>query len=164
MVSKDELQNALKEKFGINKNISQPLNKEECEKLIDLLYREPSAAKLISSYADKNSSLGRNNAAIGGARSRVERKFEDLQETHLELKEYTEFIEQANKTLETKKQNLENKQKELETKVQGLSSNNQSLNSKIQSLTSQNNELAEANIKLNSELREANINLKSCRK
>ena len=56
MTSKDELQTALKEKFGVNKNISQPLSKEECERLLNLLYSEASAAKLVSSYADKNSS------------------------------------------------------------------------------------------------------------
>ncbi len=148
MGSKDELQNALKEKFGINKNISQTLSKEECEKLIDLLTRETSAAKLINSYADKNSRLGRNNASFGRARSQAEGKLEDLQERHLQLKEYTEFIEQSNKTLESKKQNLEDKQRKIEAEVQGLSSKNQSLNSQHQILTNQNNELSEANIKL----------------
>lgn len=157
MLSKDELQNALKEKFGINKNISQPLNKEECEKLLHLLTREPSAAKLISSYADKNSNLGHNNATFGRARSRAEDKLADLQERHLQLKEYTASIEQANKTLESKKKDLEDKQKQLEFKVQNLSSKNQSLNSQLQSLISQNNELEKTNIKLNNELIEANI-------
>jgi hypothetical protein len=72
MATKAELQNALKERFGINKNISQPLTKEDCQRLLDLLAREPSAAKLVGSYAEKNSQLGRNNATYGGARERVE--------------------------------------------------------------------------------------------
>ncbi len=79
MAAKDELQNALKENFRINKNISQPLNKEECERLLALLYREPSAAKLVESYADKNSSLRGNNANLGRRREQAKRQFEDLQ-------------------------------------------------------------------------------------
>ena len=90
MASKNELQNVLKEQFGINKNISQPLNQEECEKLLNLLSREPSAVKLINSFADKNSNLANNNANFGRARSRAEAKFEDLQERHLDLKKYTD--------------------------------------------------------------------------
>lgn len=167
MASKDELQNVLKEKFNINKNISQSLSKDECEKLVDLLTREPSAAKLISSYADKNSNLGRNNATFGRARSRAEGKLEDLQERHLQLKEYTEFIEQANKTLESKKQDLESQQNKLQADVQNLSSKNQSLNSQSQILITQNNQLAEANLKLqqkNEDLKkieQANLNLEN---
>jgi chromosome segregation ATPase len=159
MVSKNELQNALKEKFGINKNISQSLSQQECEELLNLLAIKPSAAKLISSYADKNSSLGRNNATFGMARSRAEGKLEDLQARHLQLKEYTESIEQDNKALESKKENLEEQQKQLQSNVQTLSSKNKFLNSNFQNLTTQNNQLAEANTKLNNELAEASRKL-----
>ncbi len=148
MVTKDELQNALKEKFSINKNISQPLSKEECERLLDLLYNEPSATKLVSSYADKNSSLGRNNATYGRARSQAEHKFEVLQAEHLKLEKSIEFIEQAKTILENKKRLLEEEQKKLEAEVQGLSSKNKSLASKVQTLTTQNDELTVANTQL----------------
>lgn len=151
MASKDELQNALKEKFGINKNISKPLSKEECERLLDLLYSEPSAAKLVSSYADKNSSLGRNNATYARARSQTEHKFEVLQAEHLQLEKSIESIEQAKTALESKKRLLEEEQKKLEAEVQGLYSKNQSLASKVQNLNTQNDDLTVANTQLKKE-------------
>lgn len=151
MASKNELQNALKEKFSINKNISHPLSKEECARLIDLLYSEPSAVKLVSSYADKNFSLGRNNATIGGARSRAEHKFEVLQAEYLHLEKSIEFIEQAKTTLKSEKRILEEEQRKLEAEVQSLSSKNQFLISKIQSLNTQNQELTTANTQLKKE-------------
>ncbi len=151
MASKDELQNALKEKFSINKNISQPLSKEECERLLALLYSEPSAAKLVESYADKNFSLGRNNANYARARNQVERKFEALQAEYLQLEKSIESIEEAKTALERRKELLEEEQKKLEAEVQSLSSKNQSLASKIQTLATQNDELTVANTQLKKE-------------
>lgn len=151
MASKDELQTILKEKFGINKNISQPLMKEECERLISILQSEPSAARLVESYAEKNSSLGRNNANIGGARSRAERKAEALQAEYLQLEKSIASKEEANIALEKRKRLLEEEQRKLEAEVQSLSSGNEALSSKVQSLTTQNDELAVANTQLKKE-------------
>lgn len=151
MAAKDELQNALKEKFGINKNISQPLSKQECERLLALLYSEPSTTKLVSSYADKNSSLKHNNATLGRARSHTEHKFEVLQAEHLQLEKSVASIEQAKTALESKKRLLEEEQRKLEVEVQGLSSKNQSLASKVHTLTTQNDELTVANTQLKKE-------------
>lgn len=103
MASKDELQNILKAKFGINKNVSQSLSKEECEELLNLLFREPSAAKLVSSYADKNSSLGRNNATYARAKNQAERKFEALQVEYRQLEDSIQNIEVAKVALESRK-------------------------------------------------------------
>jgi chromosome segregation ATPase len=157
MASKDELQNALKEKFGINKNISQSLTLEDCDRLLSLLLREPSAAKLVSSYADKNSSLGRNNAHYAKARNQTERKLEALQAEYLQLETSITAIEEAKTTLETRKRLLEEEQKTLEAEVHGLASKNQYLSSKVQTLTTQNDELAVAN----SQLKQENKNLKN---
>lgn len=151
MASKDELQNALKEKFGINKNISQPLAKEECERLLDLLICEPSAARLVESYADKNSSLARNNFSIGGARSRAERKFTALQAEYLQLEASIVSIEEAKAGLEDRKRLLEEEQRKLEAELQSLSSKNQFLTSKVQTLTTQNDELILSNTQLKKE-------------
>lgn len=151
MTTKNKLQNALKEKFSINKNISQPLSKEECERLITLLYSESSATKLVKSYAEKNSVLGRNNANFGSARSRIEQKFEVLQAEYFQLEKNIEVIEQTTTDLESKKKLLEEEQRKLEIEVQNLSTNNQTLISKIQNLNTQNNELSVANTQLKKE-------------
>lgn len=151
MASKNELQNALKENFGVNKNISQPLNKEECERLLNLLDSEPSATKLIESYADKNSHLGRNNANYAKERSQTERKFEALQAEYFQLEKSIESIEEAKTTLERRKGLLEEEQRKLEAEVQSLSSKNQSLASKVQTLTTQNDDLSVANTQLKKE-------------
>jgi len=151
MASKNELQNALKENFGINKNISQPLNKGECERLLNLLDSEPSAAKLVESYADKNSNLWRNNANYGKARSQTELKFAALQAEYLQLEKSTESIEEAKITLERRKGLLEEERRKLEAEVQSLSSKNQSLASKVQTLTTQKDDLSVANTQLKKE-------------
>ncbi|NJR62876.1 MAG: hypothetical protein HC769_31265 [Cyanobacteria bacterium CRU_2_1] len=151
MATKDELQNTLKERFGINKNISQPLSKEECEEILNLLYREPSTAKLIGSYADKNNSLGRDNATYGRARSRAERRFEVLKAEYLQLEESIKSIEATKADLESKKSFLVEEQRNLEAEIQSLSSRNQTLTSKVQTLTTQNDELTEANTQLKKE-------------
>jgi TusA-related sulfurtransferase len=54
MASKGQLQTILMEKYGINKNISAALNKEECEQIIEILDNEPITVKLIESFAEKN--------------------------------------------------------------------------------------------------------------
>lgn len=151
MASKDELQTVLKEKFGINKNISQPLTKDECERLLNLLEGEPSAAKLVESYADKNSSLWRNNASYGRARSQAERKLAALQAEHSELEHLIDSIEQAKATLEIQRKRLEEEQRTLEADIQQLSSKNQFLISQVQTLTTQNDELTIANTQLKKE-------------
>lgn len=148
MASKNELQNVLKENFGINKNISQSLNQEECERLLALLANEPSAAKLIESYAEKNFSLGRNNANYARARSQTEGKLEALKAEYFQLEKSIQSIEEAKTTLESKKRILEEEQSKLEAEVQRLSSSNQSLASTVQTLTTQNDELTVANSQL----------------
>jgi chromosome segregation ATPase len=151
MASKDELQNTLKAEFGINKNISQPLSKEECEALLNLLSQEPSVAKIVGSYVDKNNSLWRNNITYGRSRSQSERKFEALKVEYLQLEESIQSIETAKVTLEGKKSFLEGEQRKLEAEIQGLSSRNQALASKVQTLTTRNDELTEVNTQLKKE-------------
>lgn len=165
MTTKNELQNALKEKFSINKNISQPLSKEECERLITLLCSEPSATKLVMSYAEKNSSLGLNNTKFGNERSRIEQKFEVLQAEYFQLEKNIGNLEETTTALESKKKLLKEEQIKLEVEVQklslnnqtltseikNLSLNNQALTSEIKNLNTQNNELSEANTQLKKE-------------
>jgi len=148
MAPKDKLQNALKEDFSINKNISQVLSYKECERLLELLYSEPSAAKLVSSYAEKNFSLGHNNAVHGRARSQTEKKFAALKSEYLQLENFIASIEQDKTDLESKKKFLEEEQKKLEAEIQDLSSKNQLLASQIQNLSTENNALTAVNTQL----------------
>jgi len=157
MASKAELQAALKEKFGINKNVSQPLSQEECEKLLDLLHQEPSMVRLVVSYSNKNFTLGRNNANYSRAHKQAERKLETLQADYLQLEQSIASMEAAKKDLKIRKGSLEAGQKKLEIEVQMLSSKNQSLDSTMQTLTTQNDELNIAN----SQLKKENKNLKN---
>lgn len=145
MASKDELQTALKQKYGINKNISQPLAKEECERLLFLLNSEPSAVRLIESFAEKNSSLGSKNAYYSRMRNQAENKLTSLQAEYRELEESIKNLEAANTVLEARKKQLEQNRDKLEAEIQSLSSENKTLDSKVQSLTSEKNELAEVN-------------------
>jgi chromosome segregation ATPase len=151
---KDELQNALKEKFGINKNISQSLSQEECDRLMSLISEEPSAAKLVEAYADKNSSLGRDNKHYGRARYQAERKHANLQTEYRHLQQSIADIEASKTSLESRKRQLEDEQKKLEAEIEDLSSSNQALSSQMQTLVTQNDELTAANTVLKKENRD----------
>jgi chromosome segregation ATPase len=141
MASKDQFQSVLKAKYGINKNISQALSKEECERLLDLLSLEPSAAKLVESFAVKNSSLGSNNAYYGRLKSKAEAELKSLQAEYQELETSISLIEADKLKLLDRKQQLEQEYAKLSTEVQQLST-------KVETLSSQNVELIGANEQL----------------
>lgn len=151
MVSKDDLQTALKEKYGINKNISQALDKTECERLLDLLAAEPIAVKLAKSFTEKNASLGRNNAYYGGLRSQAEKKLEKLKVEYQELEESIAQIETSTVALESRKRQLELEQQQLELEIENLSVRNNSLETKVQKLAVEKEELVEVNDELKKE-------------
>ena len=65
MPSKKELQTILREQYGNNKNISQALATEDCEQLLLMLQSQPSAVKLVNSFAEKNADLGKRNQHFG---------------------------------------------------------------------------------------------------
>lgn len=157
MASKNELQQILKEKYGINKNISDSLSQEECFALLSVLNSEPSAAKLIESYTEKNSSLAKNNAYYGRLRSQAEKKLETAKNEYQQLEKSVKSIEEDKIDLEKRKKQLEQERVALEAQVQSLSSTNNALASKVQVLTTQNDELIEAN----TELKKDNKDLKN---
>lgn len=148
MASKDELQNILKDKYGINKNVSQALNKDECERLLIILGSESSAARLIESFVEKNSSLSTNNALFGRMRNKAEKRLETLQAEYSALEEAIKDIEASKLTLETKKKQLEIDRAKLETEVTNLSSEITTLGSKVKKLNTENTELIGANEQL----------------
>lgn len=148
MASKDELQNALKENYGINKNISQSLTKEECQRLLDLLALEPGLAKLVESFAEKNSSLWHNNAHYGRMRSKAEKQLEAAKAKYLELEESIQTLATSTAGLEVRKQQLEQEREQLKSDIQNLSHENRSLAVEVNNLTSKNSDLTQANEQL----------------
>jgi chromosome segregation ATPase len=148
MASKDDLQAVLKSKYGINKNISQPLEREDCERLLELLDREAGAVKLVESFAQKNSALSGNNRSQGSRRELAERKFRSLETEYRELESAIQQLESSKLTLENRKQQLEQEKERLESEIQDLSSKNLSLTTKVDDLAATNDELLEANDQL----------------
>lgn len=154
MPSKRELQTILKEKYGINKNITQSLSQEDCENLLFLLSDQPSAQKLIESFIAKNVELAQNNQDYGRRRSQAEKKFERLQAEHRQLQKSIAELEKANGALGNRKQTLSQEHQDLEAEINKLTAANQSLSQKVQTLTTQNDELFEANDQLKKDNKE----------
>jgi regulator of replication initiation timing len=80
MAVKAELQNILKERYGINKNISQPLSSLECQQLITLLSSETGVAKVVESFIDKNKELTTKNQQLGKRVVKAEKEVDFEQE------------------------------------------------------------------------------------
>jgi chromosome segregation ATPase len=148
MASKDELQAVLKTKYGINKNISQPLHLEECERLLELLDREAGTVKLVESFVQKNSTLSDSSRNFGRMREQSKRKLEALEVEYRGLENSIQQLELSKGKLESKKQQLEQEKERLEFEVQNLSAANLSLTTKVDSLVTHNDELLEANDQL----------------
>lgn len=131
MGSKKELQSLLKDQYGINKNISNAFNLQQCEQLIELLEQEQTVRLLTESFASKNGELRNNNRRYGQERSRAENKLNSLQANYQELEKSIQSLELSNQTLEARKQDLEIEKQELESErtkleaeIQSLSVNN----------------------------------------
>lgn len=148
MASKNELQNTLKEKYGINKNISQPLSREECERLLYIFSNEPGAVKLAKAFVQKNESLGENNRLFGQKRSQAERRLTALQVEHRELQDSIKILELSKPALEDRKKQLEQERAQLEAAINSLSIQNNSLELKVNKLVSEKGELLEVNDQL----------------
>jgi chromosome segregation ATPase len=148
MPTKSDLQDTLKAKYGINKNITQSLSAVECEELLTLLQRQPSALKLAESFIAKNDELSRNNRNFGQQRSQAQKKLKSLQEDHEKLEKAIQEIEESNISLIEHKERLAQEQQALKTQVQQLEDNKKTLSGKVQNLTAQNDELVDANEQL----------------
>lgn len=157
MASKGQLQTILMEKYGINKNISAALNKEECEQIIDILDSEPITVKLIESFAEKNAGLRKNNASLGSRRYHAETKLSSLQSEYLELQESIKNIELLKSESALRKQELEQETRKLEEDIKRITKENKNLKTKVNTLSSNNQELTEAN----SQLQKDNRHLKN---
>ena len=154
MPSKKELQTVLKEKYGINKNISQSLATADCEQRLVTLQREPSTVKLVESFAEKNTDLGRNNQHYGLLRKNAEKKFEKLQSEYQQLESQIAAMEQAKAGLMDRKQTITKETQALEADIKRLSAEKQHLAVKVQTLTVHNDELTTANTQLKKDNKE----------
>lgn len=148
MPSKKELQTILKEKYGINKNISQSLATADCEQLLAALKREPSTVKLVESFAEKNTDLGQRNQYFGRLRNNAEKKFEKLQSEYQQFESQITAMEKAKADLIARKEALTKENQVLNADVKRLDAEKKHLAVKTQTLTTHNDELVEANTQL----------------
>ena len=154
MPSKKELQAILQDRYGINKNISQSLGTEDCEQLLATLQTQPSAVKLVDSYAAKNSELGKNNRYYGQLRSNAEKKLNKLQSEYQQLESQIEAMEKAKADLSDRKTVIAKETAALEAEIKQLTIEKLSLTSRVKMLTTQNDELVDANTQLKKDNKE----------
>ena len=148
MPSKKELQALLKEKYDINLNVSQALSAEECELLLTSLQGQPHMRKLVESFAEKNTDLGRRNRHFGSLRSSAEKRLEKLQTDYQQLEDQIAQMEQAKVGLVNRKQVITAETQALEADIQRLNAEKQYLDKQVKVLSSQNSELTDANQQL----------------
>ncbi|MFP5273444.1 hypothetical protein [Coleofasciculus sp.] len=141
MPTKSTLQDTLKAKYGINKNITQSLSAVECEELLTLLQGQPSAMKLVESFIAKNEELSQNNRNFGQQRSQAQKKLKSLQVEHEKLEKDIATLEKSNTSLVTHRDQLSQEQEKLEAQIKQLSDQKKILSGKVQSLTTHNDEL-----------------------
>ena len=75
----------LKQVYGINKNISSSLSKEQKEELLLLLENNETILNLTRSFVTKNNELAKNNRQYGKQRETAKRNLVDEQERNNDL-------------------------------------------------------------------------------
>lgn len=145
MATKQDLQIKLKDQYGINKNISQPLSPEECEQLLFHLEEQSSVLKLVNSFTDKNQFLGNNNRHFGQLRSSAEKKLQSVKADYEKLEQQIADIDKVKQNLTQRKQEMEAETQKIEEEIKELFEKNTALKLKVQTLTTRNDELEAAN-------------------
>jgi chromosome segregation ATPase len=173
MVAKSELQGILKDRYGINKNISQTLSDVECQSLLTMLEAEPSAVSLVDSFIAKNRELTANNQQFGKQRNQALARYEQaqaeydaLQASIVEIENSNEGLAQRKRDLEAEAQRkiaeinqtkidlenqklqLEQESADLEKQVATLRAKSQGLESQVTTLSSEKKQLVSANHEL----------------
>ncbi len=75
----------LKEKYGINKNISNQLSSEQQKEILQLIENNDAISKLVRGFVVKNKELSNNNRKIGRQREDAKRKLNYKEEENQEL-------------------------------------------------------------------------------
>ncbi|UJB72327.1 hypothetical protein HRE53_27435 (plasmid) [Acaryochloris sp. 'Moss Beach'] len=145
MPTKQDLQIQLKDRYGINKNISQPLSPEECDQLLSNLENQPSVLRLVKSFTDKNQLLGNSNRHFGQLRSHAEKKLHAVKADYEKLEQQITDIEKAKQNLTQRKQEMEAEIQKTEEEIKELFEKNTALKLKVQTSTTRNDELEAAN-------------------
>lgn len=151
MASKTDLQDILKDQYGINKNITQSLSQDECDQLLELLSNTPSVDRLVAAFVQKNNELSVNNRTFGQQRSNAQKRLERLMKEHQQLEDIIAKQEEKNKVLEQQEKLLSQEEIELQRKIEALNQRNQDLESKVQTLITRNDELVDVNDQLKKE-------------
>lgn len=157
MVSKTDLQDILKDQYGINKNITQSLSQDECDQLLELLNNTSSVDKLVAAFVQKNNELSVNNRTFGQQRSNAQKRLERLVKDYQKLEDAIAKQEEKNKSLAQQERKLGEEEAELQQKINELNQKNQSLALKVQTLTTRNDEL----VGVNDQLKRENKDLKN---
>lgn len=148
MQSKADLQTILKDRHGINKNVTQSLSREDCAKLVMVLNDQPAARELVTAFVKKNHELSSNNRNLGKRRENAAKKLEQLTREYQQLEESIAKQEAKNERLDQHKGDLAAEEAELQRKIEVLKQRNQTLESEVQTLTTRNDELENANERL----------------
>lgn len=145
MATKKQLQETLKQQYGINKNISQELSTDNCERLLALMDQEPSILELVASFADKNVELGKNNQRFGQQRSQAERQLKKAKAEYEKLQQSVAEAESRNDGLREKRGDLDKEQAALQQRINALQARNQQLSGTVQTLEKKTEELSDVN-------------------
>ena len=145
MASKADLQTQLKDLYKINKNISESLTRDQCEAMLLLLAENSSAVKIVEAFADKNSDLQKNNAALGTQRSWAERRFKTLQLEFNALKDRKSSTNSINPQLEADRQALSIEMNQITTQNKALDEKVRKLSVLTDTLTDANDQLKKEN-------------------
>ncbi len=145
MATKKQLQDSLKLQYGINKNISQELSTENCERLLALMDQEPSILELVASFADKNIELGKNNQRFGQQRSQAERQLKKAKAEYEQLQKSVAEAESRNNGLRVKRGDLDKEQAALQQRINDLQAQNQQLSGTVQTLEKKTEALSDVN-------------------
>lgn len=145
MPSKAELQTILKNDYDINKNITQSLSLEDCERWLHLLRQDASAKKLIDAFVQKNEELSKNNRQFGQRRRQAEDHVAKLKAQNEELQQSIAVQESSKGVSESRNVPPNQDYQNLERDIEKLNMENQRLSQQLQGLTARNDELTEAN-------------------
>jgi chromosome segregation ATPase len=131
MTTQDELQSILKERYGINKNISQALSAEECQRILTLLSSESSTAKLVDSFIGKNRELITNNQQYGRQRTKAENQVQLEKEKAEAIQVELQASQAASKILQSSLQTAQQTAIDLQTQLNLAESDSQRLQESI---------------------------------
>jgi chromosome segregation ATPase len=131
MANQDELQSILKERYGINKNISQALTAAECQRILTLLEAESSTAKLVDAFIGKNRELITNNQQYGRQRSKAEQQVQLEKERVEAMQIELQASQSASQLLQAKLQTAQQTAIDLRTQLQGAEAESQKLQASI---------------------------------